>query len=123
MTSRLLSVLIVTFVIGGALMFAAQPEAKAPPDKIVIDGCKKKKPAVHFNHALHAKKGKIKCVSCHHKGKPGSKCSKCHAGKAKGKKPGCAEMSMKKNPFHINCAGCHKKVKKGPTKCKACHKK
>ena len=48
---------------------------------------------------------------------------KCHAGKRKGKKPGCAEMSMKKNPFHITCAGCHKKLKKGPTKCKACHKK
>lgn len=91
------------------------------PTKIVIDKCKKKKSGVAFDHTQHSKKLKIACKSCHHKGKNKS-CFSCHKGKAKGKVLGCAEMSMKKNPYHVKCAGCHKKMKKGPRKCKQCHK-
>jgi hypothetical protein len=113
---------IITFGLIGAV---AVLEAKPPPKTIVLDSCQKKKPAVTFPHQQHMKDLKIKCKECHHKGKPGTSCSaaKCHAGKAEGDKPGCAEMSLKKNPFHINCVGCHKKKKKGPKTCNACHKK
>jgi len=98
--------------------------AKAPPKTVTIKGCQKTKPPVTFNHDAHVKKGKLACKTCHHTGKNES-CSaaKCHAGKAEGKKPGCAEMSMTKNPFHITCAGCHKKMSKGPKGCAECHKK
>jgi hypothetical protein len=35
-----------------------------------------------------------------------------------------AEMSMKTNPLHVTCLGCHKEeAKKGPTKCNECHVK
>lgn len=96
--------------------------AKAPPTKVVIKSCQKKKPPVAFDHQKHAKTLKIECKTCHHKGDQ-KKCISCHAGKKKGNKPGCEETSLKKNPYHINCAGCHKKQKKGPRTCKACHKK
>ena len=96
--------------------------AKAPPRKVVIKSCQKKKPPVSFDHEKHAKTLKIDCRSCHHKG-PQQKCISCHAGKKKGNKPGCEEASPKKKPYHINCMGCHKKLKKGPRTCKACHKK
>jgi len=111
-----------------ALLFSAGLEAKKPPDKVVVKACAKKKKPVTFSHVKHAKGLKIKCASCHHKkdkkGKKAFSCSSasCHAGKAKGKVPGCAEMSKKKNPYHIQCIGCHKKDKKGPTKCKGCHR-
>jgi len=96
--------------------------AKPAPKQVVIDKCKKKKKAVTLTHEKHIKILKIPCKKCHHKGTPDKPCSSCHAGKMKGKNPGCAEMSPKKNPFHISCMGCHKKLKKGPSKCKQCHK-
>ena len=99
--------------------------AKAPPKKVTLDQCKKKKPGVAFDHQAHAMKRKIKCKTCHHNGKHQScATAKCHLGKAEGKRPGCAEMSLKKNPYHITCIGCHKKEKKkgAPTTCKGCHK-
>ena len=33
------------------------------------------------------------------------------------------QMSLKKNPFHINCVGCHKEQGAGPAKCDECHPK
>ncbi len=76
-----------------------------------------KKSAVTFNHKKHKKyqfKGrKVKCKDCHHKGKMKDSCSKCHT---KNKKKG-------KKAMHKNCIkACHKAQKKGPRKCKACHK-
>ena len=96
--------------------------AAAPPKKVTLDKCKAKKPGVAFDHGAHSKTHKIKCKTCHHTGKNVScATAKCHLGKAEGKKPGCAEMSMTKNPYHITCVGCHKKGK-GPKGCKDCHK-
>jgi len=115
-------------IIGGLGIVAGGLFAKEPPKTVVIDKCKKKKSGVSFNHEAHVKKQKLDCKTCHHKAKnpkaPDKTCAAagCHAGKAEGKKPGCAEMSMTKNPFHISCAGCHKKMSKGPKGCKDCHK-
>lgn len=108
-------------LIGGLSAFAE----KAPPKDLVIKACQKRKPPVALPHDLHAKKAKIACKTCHHKGKMEQKCSaaECHAGKANSKRSGCAEMSLKKNPFHISCRGCHQKMKKGPNKCQLCHVK
>jgi len=108
-------------ILGGSGVVVGGLSAKAPPKSVVIDKCKKKKSGVKFDHAKHVKTLKVKCKTCHHKG-PGKPCHSCHMGKAKGKKLGCAEMSMKKNPFHVTCAGCHKTKGKGPKKCKECHK-
>lgn len=107
----------------GILGLGAGLYAKDPPKKVTIDKCKKKKSAVTFDHGKHAKEIKD-CKSCHHKGKEQQACSSagCHAGKAEGKRPGCEEMSPSKNPYHIKCMGCHKKMEKGPRGCADCHK-
>jgi hypothetical protein len=97
--------------------------AKAPPKQVTIKGCQKKKPPVTFSHEKH-KAAKVACKSCHHK-EPDKACSAagCHAGKAEGKRPGCDEVSMTKNAYHVTCIKCHKKEGKGPAKCDECHKK
>jgi hypothetical protein len=112
---------IVISLAGGFSVMAA----KAPPKTVTIKGCQKSKPPVTLKHEDHAKKHKIACKTCHHKGDIGQACSaaKCHAGKAEGKRLGCAEMSPSKNPYHVRCIGCHKKESKGPKGCSECHKK
>ena len=84
---------------------------------ITVKKIGKKKSAVTFNHTKHKRykygAKKVKCKNCHHKGKMKDSCGKkgCHKG-AKGKKA-----------IHKNCiTQCHKAQKKGPRKCKACHK-
>ncbi len=106
---------------GSSTTWAAEP----PPKKVTIKGCQKKKPPVVFPHQIHSQKLKIACKNCHHKGEPGTPCStaKCHAGPAKGNRPGCQEMSPSKNPFHIKCITCHKQKGEGPRACNQCHKK
>ena len=119
MGRKLLTALITIGIMGMVTGLAA----KAPPKKVTIDKFKKKKPGVVFDHEANSKKRKIKCITCHHNKKQVSCATKgCHAAKKDGKKPGGGEMSMKKNPFHIRWVGCHKKRKKGPKKCKECHK-
>ena len=112
---------IVVSLTGGFLARAA----KAPPKVQLIKECQKTKPSVTYPHALHLKKVKASCQLCHHKGKPEQLCGSagCHANQAEAKRPGCAEMSLSKNPFHITCIKCHKKEGKGPTACAQCHKK
>jgi len=67
---------------------------------------------VVFNHQAHAD-NLNDCLICHHNGEPIS-CYKCHTDDTK--------ITAKK-AFHLNCKGCHKKIKQGPTKCSACHQK
>lgn len=121
------------FVSGAAALVVALCASPAlsgdAPEKIVIKRCAKKKKPVTFPHGKHVKKNKIACKKCHHKNKPGTACASgsCHPMKAKGKVPGCQEMSIKKNPFHILCLGCHKtdaraRKAKAPRTCKDCHK-
>jgi len=108
--------------------FAAK--AKDAPESATIDACKKKKAAVVFPHKKHVD-AKLECAKCHHTQKDlkagadveVKKCSSCHLTPEKPETPKCTETSSKKNPFHISCTGCHKEQKKGPTKCKECHKK
>ncbi|MFH1131582.1 MAG: cytochrome c3 family protein [Pseudomonadota bacterium] len=106
----------------GLGLVALQIHADSVPKKVVIKKCGKKLPAVTFPHETHTQKQKFDCKKCHHKGKKATACVPCHAGKEKGKTPGCAEMSSKKNPYHILCTTCHKKMKLGPNRCKECHK-
>jgi hypothetical protein len=113
-----------TIVLGLAAGFSVMAAKKAAPKQIVIKECQKAKPPVAFPHETHTKKAKVACKTCHHKGQDQTcGAAKCHAGKAEGKRPGCAEMSPSKNPYHISCIGCHKKQNKGPKGCGDCHKK
>lgn len=131
----LLAILMVgCFALTGSVLTATAKGKKQPPSKkITIDGCKKKKPPVVFDHPKHAKmikEQKQDCQACHHlvANKAPSKdlCSDCHM-KPQGKLGTCQDMSQKKNPFHVRCVGCHKKMKaegkKPPTACNGCHAK
>jgi hypothetical protein len=108
-----------------ALIASVAVLAEEAPPSVVIKACAKKKPPVTFPHQIHAKKAKIECKTCHHKGDTKTKCSdaKCHAGPGEGKRLGCSEASLKKNVFHVGCISCHKKKAAGPTQCAKCHKK
>ena len=78
---------------------------------------KSKKGAVTFKHDVHKAES---CKKCHHKakdGKIGVACGECHKAKAEN------DVPKAKKAFHGQCITCHKKVKKGPTKCKECHVK
>ena len=100
------------------------------PKSITIKAAAKKQPAVTFNHDLHGAKLVKTCETCHHteKGLTATtdakvkKCTTCHLD-PKDAAPSMREMSLTKNPFHSLCLDCHKKAKKGPTTCVACHKK
>jgi len=70
---------------------------------------------ITFNHASHQAAFKD-CATCHHKGLDAGSCKTCHLAK-KGDAP------KAKDAYHKQCKGCHKKMKKGPTKCKECHVK
>lgn len=106
-------------------VLSSSATSKAPPKDHVIKICKTKKSAVKFPHAAHVKKLKakgVKCATCHHKKSADKTCgtAKCHAKPQKGV-AACTKAS-KKNAYHVSCIGCHKKMAKGPTKCKQCHK-
>lgn len=127
--ARRLWSLAIAGLVAAAFTFVLQPTAisKKPPKETVIKGCGDKKPPVKFPHAKHVKTLKekgMKCKTCHHKKGKVKTCStkECHGKPQKGLKT-CSDKSMKKNPFHKQCVGCHKKLKKGPKKCKECHKK
>lgn len=119
--------LAITFVLSSTAV------SKKPPANIVIKACQKKKTPTKYSHKLHVtklKKHGVKCKTCHHKKSKVKSCSsaKCHAKKQKGV-DSCFSKSTKKNPYHKQCIGCHKKMKgtkglkNGPTKCKGCHPK
>jgi hypothetical protein len=105
------------------------------PETITIDDCVAKKSAVAFNHKTHLEVAE--CASCHHtqegltaeSGDTVEKCGSCHVEPEKDTTPVCSQMSSSKNPYHINCTGCHKEMVKAdpalkaPTKCDGCHPK
>lgn len=96
-------------------------------DTITIATPKKGGTTVTFEHKAH--QARTECASCHHtKNADGSKgpyaagkeakCATCHDGSMANKK-----VATAKKAAHVNCKGCHKAEKKGPTGCKDCHKK
>ncbi len=117
-------------VLGAAFVGAEGGMIKLDKPAEVFKGAKRTKAAVDFNHDKHVKESKIECVECHHKEdavklKAGDKPKSCVAADChhaadqvvEGKK-----MLTTKDAFHKNCVkDCHKKQKKGPTKCVECH--
>lgn len=87
------------------------------------------KTPVSFTHKKHSVDLKIKCTECHHVIKDGKNvwkegdkvamCASCHKSPLKNE----GKTLSLKNAFHKNCKDCHKKMKKGPTKCNECHPK
>ena len=120
---KVLTVIGIVAVVGLSSMVLAQEET------FTLDACGEKKAAVTFPHATHAEVAE--CQACHHSNEgltadsdqKVEKCTACHLKPEKAETPDCASMSAKKNPYHINCIGCHKTEAKGPTKCNDCHPK
>jgi hypothetical protein len=120
-------------LISGAFLVVTR--AADLPETVTLDSCGEKQPPVVFPHAQHV--DLTKCATCHHtqadltaeSTDAVETCASCHKDPEDPKTPSCAQMSPTKNPYHINCMGCHKKEKKkdaslkAPTKCKECHKK
>lgn len=109
---------------------AMAKKANEAPDSVVIKAAQAKQPAVTMPHKAHIDQG-VSCETCHHTNKGLTKdskdevptCTSCHLNPKDAATPNMAEMSMKKNPFHMGCVDCHKEKAKGPTKCADCHKK
>lgn len=105
--------------------------AAESPENITLDACGDKQAAVEFPHKVH--QGLDECVTCHHtqEGLTADSdvtvetCTSCHVEPADAATPDCAQMSLSKNPYHINCVGCHKEsgAENAPTKCADCHPK
>lgn len=133
---------LLTFASIGALVLASgvfvfTAAAADAPETATLQGCGTKQPPVTFPHAKHVEL--TKCGTCHHtqadltaeSTEEVATCVSCHKDPEDAKTPSCAEMSPTKNPYHINCMGCHKEsVKKdaslkgkAPTVCKECHVK
>ena len=114
-----------------AMLLAGVATAAEPPDSTTIDDCVVKKAAVEFPHATHFEVAE--CSTCHHTqedltadsvgGMEVKTCGTCHVEPEEATTPECSQMSLKKNPFHINCVNCHKEQAAGPTKCDECHPK
>lgn len=125
-----------------AIMTAATLVAFADvPENITIDVCADAKTPVEFPHKAHFEL--TDCVTCHHTSEgltaetagtmEVATCASCHVEPEEATTPLCSEKSLKKNPYHISCVGCHKAEKKvakeagtefaAPTKCTACHPK
>ena len=107
---RLIVLLIVAAFVCTAFVAVAQDKGPA-----VIKMDKAKTGVVTFDHAKH-QADTPDCNVCHHTD-GFEKCDSCHAKKKDGNKP------KYKDAMHTNCKGCHKEMKKGPTKCKGCHVK
>ena len=113
-TVAILSVIAMSVMMLGATVVCAQDKG---PAKLDIDFNSKGKKVLGFDH--HGHQGHLKCGDCHHKAAEGETPKACHSchHKKKGDAPSI------KDAYHKNCKGCHKKAKKGPTKCNACHKR
>lgn len=123
------------------LLVAARPtlaQATDPPDELTLDACADTKSAVSFPHKAHFEA--LECTTCHHTqeeltleaargGMEIETCASCHLEPEEADTPVCTEKSLKNNPFHISCVGCHKDALAKdeslsvPTKCAQCHPK
>ncbi|MCP4130927.1 MAG: cytochrome c3 family protein [bacterium] len=96
----------------------------AEQDIIILNNIKtfqkKQRSVVRFPHGLHMA-GEYSCKTCHHLGTEGTRCAVCHKKKNKGKGRYTLQQA-----FHLQCMGCHSKLKKsgkktGPRLCAGCH--
>ena len=90
---------------------------------------KTRRPPAVFRHDEHNELAQIdECYICHHvyddngllvedESSEDQRCSDCHKLKVSGGKPTLMKA------FHLNCKGCHKARKEGPTMCGQCHVK
>lgn len=127
------SVAALTFVVAMVAVAADMP------DDMILKGCGDKKDPVPFPHTAHFEFGS--CTDCHHTSEGLTvenwaemgveSCQSCHKDPEEGV-PDCAQMSTRKNPYHVTCIGCHKDAKKeaadaaafaAPIKCNDCHVK
>lgn len=99
-------------VLLSVVAFVASVSVVIAADSIEFAGGKMGK--VSFDHKAHQGVADD-CTKCHHAGVDAGKCTSCHGVDAAAPKA--------KNAFHDQCKGCHKEMKKGPTKCKECHVK
>jgi hypothetical protein len=88
-----------------------------------------RRPPAVFHHDEHNELAEIEeCNACHHvyddngrlvedESSEDQRCSDCHQMAASGRKPPLMKA------FHLNCKGCHKALKNGPTMCGQCHVK
>ena len=108
---------------------AGTPWAQDEIDLLQESGLEKnRRSAVVFFHDEHNDAAQIdECNECHHVYEDGlkledessedQKCMDCHGLKSSGNMPGLREA------FHVNCKGCHLKLKKGPVMCGQCHER
>ena len=106
---KLIVLLAIVAFVGTAFTAIA---ADKGPALIKMD--KAKTGVVTFDHAAHQTVSD--CAVCHHTDGYET-CDSCH-----GKADDGAKIKYK-SAIHNNCKGCHKEMKKGPTKCKECHVK
>ncbi|MCP4572315.1 MAG: cytochrome c3 family protein [bacterium] len=132
---------VLTGLVAATAAFALVAYAQDIPETAVIDGCADAKAPVEFPHKAHLEV--TDCTTCHHKSEgltletaasmEVKTCVSCHGEPEDAETPLCSAKSLKKNPYHITCVGCHKTMKKeakaagtefgAPTKCTACHPK
>ncbi len=130
--------------VGLLVAVGVRAAATAPPAVIIMNnpGFKKHtKPLVVFDHKKHYDQYKIACGECHHDahgkplmnlkpGEPVKTCGQCHSDFSIFVSPADRSLPREKKiekyyreALHAKCIGCHRKLKKGPTRCNECHKK
>lgn len=135
---RLSLALLTSAVVLLAATRSAHAQATDPPEEMTLDSCGDTRAPVEFPHKAHF--DDLECTTCHHSqeemtleavqgGMEVELCADCHVEPEEVDTPNCTEKSLRKNPFHITCVGCHKEEKKEdeslsvPTKCAECHPK
>jgi hypothetical protein len=113
-TSLLIACLL--FVLLGGAIYFGNANAMSGESKIIFESGKTG--VVEFNHYSHLQT--LPCSSCHHieenaKIEPAQPCRDCHGV--------MQEAPTMKKVSHSLCKGCHKKLERGPKKCKECHSK
>ncbi|MGE4553295.1 MAG: cytochrome c3 family protein [Desulfovibrionaceae bacterium] len=123
MKKLLLVSLMVAALFAAYTVAALAADAPAKPVEIKFLGDGAKYAPVMFDHSKHAA---LKCEDCHHKMAESKdmKCTTCHKDvtKENKKKPESFDSAFHAKSTH-SCVGCHKEMKKGPTKCNECHSK
>ena len=115
-----------------AFFLVLSPDAYSQEDMEFVDNDafeNPRRPRAVFRHDEHNEIAHIEeCNVCHHvyddnnrlvedESSEDQRCSDCHEIEASGRQPALMKA------FHLNCKGCHKAQKNGPTMCGKCHVK